>query len=223
MTKPNLKTKAVELRKAGYSYNLIRQQISVSKSTLSLWLKDTPFKPNEIVVNRIRGAILRVHEWQNSNKKESIKAAKQYARSELGALSPRDLFLLGLGVYIGEGSKTRGNTRIINSDPRVISLAIRWFEETFGLKKKNFSITIHLYPDNNLIDAVNFWSQVTGIPKNQFGKVQIDMREKKLKKRGMLKYGTAHLYVHSRGNKKFGVQLFRNIVALIDAAFKQID
>lgn len=131
--------------------------------------------------------------------------------------------MLGLGVYIGEGSKSRGNIRVINSDPRVITLVIRWFEDVFGLKIINFSLTVHLYPDNNLNDAVNFWSKVTGIPKEQFGKVQIDSRKKKTKKRGMLKYGTAHLYIHSRGNKKLGVQLFRNIIALIDRAYSQID
>ncbi len=223
MTKVSLREEAVKLRKDGNSYNLIRRRVTVSKSTLTVWLRDVPFSPNKEVQNRIRGAALRVSEWSHKNKELSVKTAQRLARKKLGIVSRRDLFLLGLGLYIGEGTKSRGNVRVINSDPRVVSLAVRWFEEIFGLKTKNFSLTIHLYPDNDIEEALNFWAHATGIPRGQFGKVQIDRRKKKLKKRGMLQYGTAQLRVHSRGEKKFGVLLFRIIIALIDEAYRQND
>lgn len=170
MTKPELKERAVELRKQGYSYNLIGQEIAVSKSTLSLWLANVPYTPNSAVINRVRGSILHALEWHRKNKKQSLEKAHDAAVRKLGALSPNNLFMLGLGVYIGEGSKTRDLVRIINSDPQVICLAIRWFEESFGLNKEHFSLAIHLYPDNNIGEALTFWSNVTGIPLSQFGK-----------------------------------------------------
>lgn len=221
--KIDLKKKAIKLRKAGNSYNLIRAQVSVSKSTLSLWLQDIPYTPNKLVQNRIRGSILQAQEWVQERKHESLESARKEAIKELGILSKRDLYILGIGIYIGEGSKTRNQIRVINSDPQVICLAIRWFEDIFGLNNKHFSITIHLYPDNNIKDAIAFWSKITGIPFTQFGKVQIDKRLKKGRKHGMLQHGTAHLYVTSRGEKRFGAFLFRKIQALIEEAYRQIN
>lgn len=223
MTKTNLRNKAIVLRTQGYSYNLIRKQIFVSKSTLSIWLKDVAFSPNKEVQNRVRAASLCLTEWVRKDKQHSIEIARKHAQEKLGLLSARDLFMLGLGLYMGEGTKSHEIVRVINADPRIIALAIRWFEECFGLTAENFSITLHIYPDNDIAKSVNFWSNVTGIPKAQFGKIQIDERKKTLKKRGMLRYGTAHLYISSRGQKKFGRLLFRTIIALIEGAYKQID
>ena len=48
--------------------------------------------------------------------------------------------MLGLGLYIGEGGKTDGLIRIINSDPKVIKLAIKWFKFSFGIKTENIKV-----------------------------------------------------------------------------------
>ena len=223
MTKLALKSKAIALRKKGYSYNLIREKVPVSKSTLSLWLADIPFTPNEKVRNRVKRASSRVVQWSQKRKRESEDRARKEAQHDVGKIDARDLFMLGIGLYIGEGSKTGGNVRIINADPQVISLAIRWFEDIFGLNTKHFSITMHLYPDNDIEQSLAFWSRAAGIPKHQFGKTQIDTRIKKAKKRGMLRHGTAHLVVKAKGEKRFGVFLFRKIKALIRETYKHID
>ncbi len=47
MTKVILKRKVVELRKQGKSYSDILKIIKVSKSSLSLWLKDVPLTPTQ--------------------------------------------------------------------------------------------------------------------------------------------------------------------------------
>ncbi len=40
MSKFNLKEKAIELRRKGFSYSEILKEILVAKSTLSIWLKE---------------------------------------------------------------------------------------------------------------------------------------------------------------------------------------
>lgn len=217
----DLKEKAVELRMKGYSYSLIQEEVPVSKSTLSLWLRSVPFTPNQKVQNRVRKATQSIAEYSYRNKKYSLELATQRAKETLGTLSRRDLLMVGVGLYIGEGSKSKGIVRVVNSDPRVIAVAIRWFEEIFNLPTKHFSLSIHLYPDNDLEKSLKFWSNATGIPLNQFGKTQVDTRKKRMGKRGMLKYGTAHLGVRSGGEKEFGVLLFRTILALIEETYRQ--
>ena len=135
---------------------------------------------------------------------------------EIGNINERDLWLLGIGIYLGEGCKSNEAIRIVNSDPDIIKIAIKWFREICGLEIKNFRPYIHLYPDNNLEESLTYWSQITGVPKHQFGKISIDKRtNKSTKKSSKLPYGTIHLHINSLGNKEHGRKLYRRIAGWI--------
>ena len=130
--------------------------------------------------------------------------------------------MLGLGLYIGEGTKTQDIVRMINSDPKVIQLALKWFIDICGLKKENITIRLHLYPDNNEKKCVMYWSKQTGLPIAQFQKTQVDIRaNKRVVKRGKLPYGTAHITVRGAGNKRHGVYLARLIAAWSNEALNK--
>lgn len=146
-------------------------------------------------------------------KQESFAEAKRQAVLEVGSVTKRDIFMFGLGLYLGEGNKTNDLVRVVNSSPGVIRLAIVWFE-SMGIARKNFAITLHLYPDSNIVESKKYWSTATGIPNSQFLKTQVDWRKnKKAYKIGKLPYGTAQLAVRGLGEKKFGVFLARKIHA----------
>lgn len=217
-----IKQKAIELRKKGYSYNFISNELNLSKSTLSYWLQNIPYTPNEETIKRIGASKLKMAIFKSQQKMKSLQKAKEEAEKDIETFTKRDLFMLGLGIYIGEGSKTTGSIRIINSDPRILAVMIDWLKKICGLKIENFSLAIHLYPDINIEEALEFWSKTTGIPKNQFGKTQIDKRtDKKMFKRGRLPYGTAHLTIRSNNNPNYGIFLFRKIMAWIDTAINK--
>ncbi len=219
----NIKQEAVYYRKKGYSYNMISQKLGLSKSTLSDWLKELPYYPNKTVIKRIKEGPARSGQIRHNQKVANILKMKKFAKKELGKLTKRDLWLLGIGLYLGEGSKSsNGTIRVINSNPDIIKLAIKWFKNICGLTIKNFNLALHLYPDHNIKKSINFWSKTTGIPKNQFGKTQIDIRTKKSTiRKNKLLYGTAHLTIISNGNQKFGVMLQRRILGWLDAVTSQ--
>lgn len=222
MTRLNTtREKVFELRKQGHSYNYISQQTNVSKSTLSGWLSNIPYTPNKMTIERI-GKARAASGYQKAKQKiESIKKAETEAKSEIGNITKRDLFMLGIGIYIGEGTKTNNIVRIINADPKIIKFAVKWFKETCGLSRENFRIRLHLYPDNNIKKCIQFWSDISEIPINQFQKTYIDIRKnKKMFKRGKLPYGTAHLSVRSNGKKEFGVFFSRKINGWIKEVLK---
>jgi hypothetical protein len=213
--------KVFELRKEGHSYNYISQQTGVSKSTLSGWLFGIPYAPNKMTIERIGKARAASGYVKAKQKIESIKKAEAEAKSEIGRMTKRDLFMLGIGIYIGEGTKTNNLVRVINADPKIIKFVIKWFEEVCGLSRENFRIRIHLYPDNNVRECMRFWSNISRIPLNQFQKTYIDIRKnKKMFKRGKLPYGTAHLSVRSNGKKEFGVFFSRKINGWIKEVLK---
>lgn len=218
MKNQSLKNKAFDLRNKGYSYNLIANRIGISKSTLSCWFKDIPFSPNNLVLKRIKtGPYISGHK-SHEKKVLNVLRIKKLAKKELGDISKRDLWMLGIGLYIGEGSKTYEMIRIINSDPKVIVLAIKWLKNICHLETKNITIAIHLYPDNDLKKCLKFWKETTNLPIEQFRKTQIDKRQDKSdKKRRKLPYGTAHVTVVSNGNTDYGVNLHRRISGWIES------
>ncbi|MFA6227463.1 MAG: helix-turn-helix transcriptional regulator [Candidatus Paceibacterota bacterium] len=213
MTKAYLRTDAIKFRKAGYSYSYIQKQTGVSKSTLSEWLSDIPYKPNKETADKIVRARLMANEAQRAKKRKSIEDAEKLATKDIGKFTKRDLFMLGIGIYIGEGAKTSHIVRVVNSDPKIIKTTISWFKKCFHLQNSNFSIRIHLYPDTNQGKAISFWSKETGLSKDSFLNCVVDTRtNKKKKNHGKLPFGTAHISIKGAGNNFF----FRRIMSLID-------
>lgn len=222
-TMSTIKDQAIRLRRQGYSYSLINAQLGVSKSTMSYWFKNIPFTPNKIVSDRIENSAMRAGLARHLTRLEEIKALQIEGERELGTLSQRDLWLLGIGVYIGEGAKSTESIRISNSDPAVIRLAIRWLREICDMSDDNFSVRIHLYPDCNEQNALLYWQKVTGLSADNFRKSIIDQRtNKRSDSQGKLKYGTAHVSIVSRGDITKGVKLFRKLNGWMSGALRQV-
>lgn len=219
----SLKKRAATLRRNGWSYNLIAARLGVAKSTLSHWLRDIPYEPNQAVIDRIRLGPARAAATKGRRRLAQISALKVQGRRELGRLSRRDLLLFGLGLYLGEGSKAQESARIVNADPLVIQIAMQWLRRCCGVPDRHFSMVVHIYPDLSGPASVRYWSRLTGVPPRQFEPVQVDRRlNKSAKKRRRLPYGTAHIKVRSRGNPRFGVALHRRIMGWLDAVERQL-
>ena len=212
--------KAMKLRKSGYSYTYISKQTGLAKSTLSYHLRDVAYAPNSATIKNTGLARVNAAKTKASQKTASLLEARHLAKIDIGKISQRDLFMLGLGVYIGEGSKTQDIIRVVNTDYRVINLFMKWLG-TMGYTRKNFTIRIHLYPDSNIREAKDFWALKTGLPLSQFQKECIDLRANKDRKRsGKHAHGTAHVTVRSNGKKELGVAFSRRIGAWMEEVLK---
>ncbi len=219
-----LKLKALNLRKSGYSYSLISKKLSVSKSTLSNWLSRELFVPNKEVLKRIGAAKLKSALYKQKQKFNDIAQRTEEAKKEIGKISERDFFMIGLGLYFGEGSKSFEEVKISNANPAIIKVAIKWFQKFCKITAKNIKITVHGYPDTDINKLVRFWSIETLIPKKQFNKVIIDRRSNKSKlKNKKLPYGTVHVYIKRGRTLSVGIKsTHRKIIGWIEAVIKQI-
>ncbi len=215
------KQRAVELRADGMSYSLISSQLGVNKSTLSNWLKDLPYTPNEQVLSRIKHG-QGVHGLRRRQIRiDEISELKLQGIAEVGEVSKRDLWMIGLGLWIGEGSKTMEQIRLVNSDPRVVRLFIDWLREICELQDENITIAMHLYPDSDELLSMEYWMNITKLPKEQFRKTQIDRRlDKKIQKSGKTPHGTLHITVASNNNPEKGVRLYRRMMGWISGVTK---
>lgn len=208
--------KAVSLRNDGFSYSYIQNLLNLPKSTVSDWVKNTPYTPNKISLNIIKRGSEKSSITRRQKRDDNFRTNKLRAIEEIGQLTKRDLLLFGIGLYLGEGSKAIESVRITNSDPRVIKLAISWFIKIIGLTLENLSLALHSYPDNNVDEDLDYWANITGIPRSQFGKTQIDGRGGK-RIGHKLPHGTIQIRVLAKGESRFGVSLHRRIMAWIDA------
>lgn len=220
----SLKKQAVDLRKKGYSYNIISHKLDVNKSTLSNWLNKVPYTPNKEVIKRIGLARLKSASFKHKQKLKQITEMKALAEREVGKVSERDLWFLGIGLYLGEGAKSYENISFSNSDPSTIKVIIKWFKKNCHIKNRNLKAYIHIYPDNDINKTISYWSKITGIPKKNFAKPIIDKRNNKRRsKRRSLPYGTIDVRVKSLGDKKLGRRLHRHIMGWIETSLNQIN
>ncbi len=202
----------------GWSYTDISSQLSISKSTLSGWLKSVAYHPNVTVIERIKNGPAKSIQVRNVRRLAQNKETELLSYKEVDTLTARDLTMLGIGIYLGEGAKTQEQVRITNSDPRVIRITITWLKSVIGLKNKNFAARIHAYPDTDIPISTKFWKEVTGFNDSQFYSAHIDTRKNK-SPTNMNKspHGTLHLTVKACGNPRFGVLLHRRIMGYINA------
>ena len=220
----SLRKRAVVLRKSGWSYTVISEKLGLAKSTLSDWLRYIPYTPNAAVIKRIRTGPAKAAASKQRTRLAEINLLRDAGDKEIGKISNRDLLFLGIGLYMGEGSKLYEMTRFINADPKIVNIAIEWFKKVCKVPKRNFSVRLHIYPDISEKQAIAYWTKVTGLSSRQFEKVQVDRRlNKSMRKRGHLPYGTVHLKVRSLGERRFGVTLHRRIMGWIESVYQKIN
>ena len=174
------KNKAIELRRQGFSYSEILKQIPVAKSSLSLWLKSV--KLAESQKQRLTDKKL-ASARRGAQKMKDIRIAltkqiKDKARKEIGKLTERELFLIGIALYWAEGSKEKeyspGSRMVFsNSDPYMIKLFLEWLIKIIKIPREKifFSVYIHESHRDNLEKAVNHWSKYAGFSKERFNKI----------------------------------------------------
>lgn len=194
----------------------------MSKGTLSNWLARVPYTPNEETVHAIGRARAASGAAKSALKEKSIQDAMNEARLEIGSLSERDRTMIGIGLYIGEGSKSHDQAVFVNANPKVVRFMVRWFCDSLGIPPSNLRVRLHLYPDSDAKLCKEIWAREIEVPEGQFVQASIDVRgDKKIRKAGKLPIGTAHVSVRGLGDKRFGVFLARKIMACSSIALSQ--
>lgn len=169
------KQKAIKLRQKGLSYSQIKEKLGINKSTLSGWLYDMPLSEERIKELRDFSP-QRIERYRNTmrEKKDArLKEVYKKVSEDIGKFSNREIFLLGLFLYWGEGTKNaNSSTQLTNTNPAMIKFFIKWLE-LLDVDKKDLKVKLHLYADMNIKESIAFWSKELKIPVSQFKKPYI--------------------------------------------------
>jgi len=171
MTKFIEKRKVIELRKQGKSYSEIKKIVNVSKSSLSLWLRDVVLTKKQVQGLKMK-KVKAVERYKESMKKKRKKRMDGYYKNQVKKwipLSLREKFIAGLFLYWGEGNKvSRNAVNISNTDPSIIKFTIYWIEKCLRIPREKIYVNLHLYSDMNIQKETGFWSNALGIDKKRF-------------------------------------------------------
>lgn len=220
--KSQLKDEAIKLRMKGLSYREIKQEINVSKSTLSSWLKNVLLSPEHkqrLYTKQV--AILNLGSRSHHlRRQEEISQIMGSAQNEVStSLSDETVKLLGAAIYWAEGTK-KGATRVTNSDPALILFMVYWLRRVFGIETSSIRAWLNIYSQQDEKDLIAFWSDLTGIPAKNFGKSYIKPESKNYRK-NTLYYGTVQISVPKSTDLQYRIQgLVRGFISTIDPKLK---
>ena len=173
--KDDLRGRARELRTQGMDYDEIVAELGVSKSSVSLWVRDLPLPEHlryESCRQRQVAGLARYWVQERELREAARVAVSTAAANEIGHLTDREILIAGSIAYWCEGAKNKPHRRsdridFINSDPLMIKFFMR-FLQTAGVTKDRLVFQISIHETADLAAAQRFWLETIGIEGARF-------------------------------------------------------
>ncbi len=176
--KPEDRKKAIQLRKKGESYREIARALGVAKSSVSAWCKDMVLssEAQKILQEKTNVPFVKLRAY---NQKRSLEISKENsiaqedAIREVSFFSRRELALVGAALYWGEGYKKQDTSRspyvgFSNSDPDMVRLFLYFLKGVLRIPTERIKCDIRVFPTTKGNGCIDFWSNATQLPREQF-------------------------------------------------------
>lgn len=184
------KLQAIELRKSGKSYKEILCEVPVAKSTLSLWLREVglsvPQKQRLSESRRI--AALRGAHMRRDTRLRQVENFVITGIEDVGKISARELWLIGVALYWAEGSKQNSTTpsariQFGNSDPRMIAVFLAWLRH-IGLSESDigYELYVHVNRKDDITEFKKWWASELSISPKAITRVYLKKGNPKTKR-----------------------------------------
>ncbi len=222
-----IRAKALKARIAGKSYNEIKKEFGVPKSTLSSWFKHVVLsnKARERLDIRMTSEgskkLIALNKLQTHKAEQRAHKARTSAKREIPALTKRDLLIIGTVLYWAEGYKRLhirdGKERMshsisfVNSDPAMIKAFLRFVREVLLVPIDAIHLTMRLYPHINEKTACAYWMSITQLPASCFQRTtnMVSIASKGRRPYNRLPYGTLQVAVYDTAR-------FHHLLGLIE-------
>jgi len=198
------KNKAIKLRRLGESISEIAKRLSVSKASVSVWVRDIKLTSSQRKQLNVRGFSIdaiekrRISRIQNTlRRKEQVMIE---AEKDINSISMSELKIIGSMLYWAEGRK-RGKQIIgfSNSDPDMIKIMMKFLRKVCKVPEEKFRGHIHTHSHLLAKKSERYWSGISDIPLNQFFKTYSKPSISSQGKMDKLPYGTFEINVCDTG------------------------
>ncbi len=158
--------KAREMRLSGRSLSEISKVIDISKSTLSLWLRDIVLSEKQILELKERTSISAKRGRLNalvilkSNKVFRSKKIYDDAIREFPVLVKDSFFVCGLSLYLAKGSKVGNSFQFSSSNPSIIRIMKLWATKYLNIGLDSIKLSKYDSYSRITISGVNILRKV---------------------------------------------------------------
>jgi len=112
------------------------------------------------------------------------------------------LFNLGIGLFLGEGTKKNKYSVVLtNSDPKIIKLFLAFLKTICAVEDFKIRAALNVFDDINLEEVLSFWQKETDIPYSRFTASTI-RKSKGGTYKNKSKHGTLTIYVSNTKLKR---------------------
>ncbi|MEW2510756.1 hypothetical protein [Streptomyces sp. NPDC046870] len=211
--KDDLRERARELRLQGWTYDQIQVELGCSKSSISLWVRDLPRPAPRYTPEEQRALMQEGLARRRAAEREKRELKKAAALREVGELTDRELFMVGIALYWAEGSKSKPYDRreraiFVNSDPGVIETYLAWLD-LLGVDRERLTFRVLIHESADVTAAHRHWADIAGVDPGVFAKPTLKRHNPKTVRKntgddyhGCLVIGvarSAHLYNRIEG------------------------
>ncbi len=194
LSKKEKKEEIIALRRRGLSYSEIKSQFPVSKSTLSVWLKDIKMpgtRQRELRRRSVRG-LLKAAEQKKMRRISETSVIHSSAMLDIKTISKKELWLMGIALYWAYGLEEKEHriglgVRFSNSNPSIIKLFLEWLIRIGNIKKREIGFDLYLHESRKGMrdEVISYWAKATGFPRAHFSHVYF--QKNKIKRKSTLK------------------------------------
>ena len=189
-------------RQEGRSIKEIARVLGVSRSSVSLWVRDVPLTNTQREALRLRNPIYNAQlRGSAANAAHARRRRLQYQlegrrRARLGDAT----YAAGCMLYWAEGDKANHAVRLANSDPALVRFFADFLRTRFDVDDSMIRVTCNLYADHERRQRQieDFWLDVIGVPRSALCRSIVNRYSKysQKKRKNRLPYGTCRLAVH---------------------------
>jgi transposase-like protein len=188
-------------REEGAPINEIARRLGVSKSSVSLWVREIQLTDDQRQALRERNPAYN-RQLSGTLKQAARRRAERVGYQDDGRRRARErdpVFVAGCMLYWAEGAKDRNQLQFANSDPVMARFFVDFLKTYFGLRGSDIRITCHLYADHvaKQDEIEQHWLDTLGLPRAALRKSVVNVYSKysKRKRVGNLPFGTCRVVV----------------------------
>lgn len=188
-------------REKGLSLNEIAARLQVSKSSVSLWVRDIVLTEPQIAQLTAQNPLYnrQMRSSQLSRERSRVVRAGYQESGRRRAQQGDPLHMAGCMLYWAEGEKGRCSVAFANSDPDMIAFFVRFLGCCYGVEKHEIAVYVNCYDDCLPVGEIeDFWLTRLGIPRTGLRKTTLNYFSSYSQKKRVnkLKYGTCRVVVH---------------------------
>lgn len=193
--RPNAKDaqrrQARELRTRGTMVPEIASALGVSKSSVSLWVRDLPSpERRRSAGEQARRAGHLAYCDRRRAEVAVLRAQEKQAMAEsIGDLTEREILIAGAVAYWAEGTKAkpwRPEERVtfVNSDPMLVRLFLE-FLDRLGVAPDRLRFHVHIHESADVPAAEAYWAELVGGDRDRFLKTSLKQHRPKTNRRNV--------------------------------------